>query len=137
MIEHFDIDQLSPAELKEILETEYTPYCDTKLYSSGQLFASSQAITSLTANMLYNPALGALVREMLENRFVVVPMPVFDDIELPSRNAKYKDLYQYMMRRRNLVTVALLRRFDVIVDEDEAEPGDDEDAPPEKPPWVK
>jgi len=114
----FHPDELSMTLAREMIEKERTPYVDMKRYVSGQMFASGQALTSLVANMLYNPAIGSLVLEMLQCRFVVVPVPP----ELG--NKTYQDLYEHMLRRRNLVAVALLRNF---TDSTDDEPGDEEE----------
>jgi len=113
--EKFNADELDMKSSRAILDKEQTPYVDTKRFVSGQFFASGSALTSLVANILYNPALGSLIAEMLTCRFVVVPVPP----DFTGKN--YEDLYTHMMRRKNLVTIALLRRFDEVTGEDEDE----------------
>lgn len=114
----FVAEELTAKKAQEILEQERTEYVNTRRFMSGQLFASGQAITSLTANMLYNPALGVLVQEMLSCRFVVLPMP------MEFKGTNFEQLYQHMIRKRNLIAVALLRRFDVGTDEELGEAAD-------------
>lgn len=91
----------------------------------GQLFTSTLMI-SMCANMLYNPTLGALVSELVNSKVVVVPIP--NDFT----GRTFKHLFEHMIRRKNLLLLALLRRQDEQVDttvldedldeEDEAKP---------------
>lgn len=113
-------DEMSLKKQREILFKERTEYINTKRYMSGQLFTSGQAITSLVANMLYNPALGSLVNEMLSCRFAIVPIPV------EFRGDTFQELYSHTLRKRNLVVVALLRRFDEKSDDELIEMQDGE-----------
>jgi len=73
--------------------------------------------------MLYNPAIGSLILEMLSCRIVVVPVPQ----GFPGKI--FQELYEYMVRRKNLITIALLRDFEEANEdlEDEAQ----EEAPEE------
>eukprot|EP00929_Paragymnodinium_shiwhaense_P117068 TRINITY_DN8722_c0_g1_i1.p1 TRINITY_DN8722_c0_g1~~TRINITY_DN8722_c0_g1_i1.p1 ORF type:complete len:1254 (+),score=313.94 TRINITY_DN8722_c0_g1_i1:150-3764(+) len=78
----------------------------------GQLF-SSNLLISMMANMLYNPALGALVKELVECRAIVVPVP---DQFIRSKQNTFMELFEFVLRKRNLLVVALLRRQDEHVD---------------------
>lgn len=102
-------EEVTDAVANKILSKKMTIYSDTQRYMRGELFASSQAITSLVANMLYNPALSALVGKMLSCRFVTVAMPWSF---LHQNKFTVRELYKFMLRKRNLIFIALLRRFD-------------------------
>mmetsp|Transcript_108950 Transcript_108950/g.336439 ORF Transcript_108950/g.336439 Transcript_108950/m.336439 type:complete len:165 (-) Transcript_108950:13-507(-) len=84
---------------------------------SGHLFVSSIA-TALVANIFYKPSLGNFVRELINTPFVVVPVPE----EFKGRT--FSELVEHIMRKSNLLPMALLRRKDTsdldLEQEDEA-----------------
>lgn len=117
-------DEMSMAKVREILEQEGEDYVQTKRYVTGQLFTSQQALTSLAANMLYNSAIGSLVCQMLACRFVIIPVPMIPETVKPDGSGKimhetFGELYEYLLRRRNLCPVALLRNFAPEGEEDD------------------
>eukprot|EP00927_Polykrikos_kofoidii_P046027 TRINITY_DN40208_c0_g1_i1.p1 TRINITY_DN40208_c0_g1~~TRINITY_DN40208_c0_g1_i1.p1 ORF type:complete len:1153 (+),score=149.71 TRINITY_DN40208_c0_g1_i1:131-3589(+) len=75
----------------------------------GQLF-SSNVVVSMAANMLYNPTLGALVQELVHARVLVAPLPE------EWRGHTFRQLFEHVLRRRNLLVVALLRCQDEHVE---------------------
>jgi hypothetical protein len=105
---HYTADELSTKQAKSIVQSEEESYLLSRRFVSGQLFASSAAITSLVGNMLYNPALGSLVIEMLRSRFIALPIPESGYW----KGNTYGSLYEFMIRKRNLIVIALLRRID-------------------------
>eukprot|EP00427_Karlodinium_veneficum_P053674 CAMPEP_0169409960 /NCGR_PEP_ID=MMETSP1017-20121227/59526_1 /TAXON_ID=342587 /ORGANISM="Karlodinium micrum, Strain CCMP2283" /LENGTH=1088 /DNA_ID=CAMNT_0009517193 /DNA_START=13 /DNA_END=3277 /DNA_ORIENTATION=+ len=110
-----DAPDLNMRQAKKLLEKEDEHYMMSRRFVTGQLFASSAAITSLVANMMYNSALGSLVIEMLRSRFITIPLPRKPDF----LGTTFCELFEYMLRRRNLVVIGLLRRFDDDVDDEE------------------
>ncbi|CAJ1357997.1 unnamed protein product [Effrenium voratum] len=72
-------------------------------FASGVLF-SSNLVTCLMANVMYQPSLAAVLNEMGKAAFVVTEVP---DVW---RGLTFGQLYSYMMRKRNLMPMALLRK---------------------------
>jgi len=112
-----DEEEVQEPPAKAVEEGDALPYLMQPRFVTGQLFASGSVVTSLVANMLYNPSLGSLILEMLRVRFVVVPVP------LGFRGRNFQQLFEYMLRRKNLVAMALVRRVDETLEEE----NDDED----------
>eukprot|EP00440_Ansanella_granifera_P063138 gb/GFBE01068463.1/.p1 GENE.gb/GFBE01068463.1/~~gb/GFBE01068463.1/.p1 ORF type:complete len:1219 (+),score=314.49 gb/GFBE01068463.1/:1-3657(+) len=72
-------------------------------FASGVLFSSS-LLTSLAANAMYSPCLGSVISEMAKAAFCVVPVPS------SWKGLTFGQLYEFMMRKRNLLPMALLRK---------------------------
>lgn len=116
------LDEMDMKQSIQHLNTPLAPHFSISMrYASGQLFASSVAINCLLANMLYNPALGAMVGEMLASRFVVICVPTVFKPGFGDCVSTFEDMFKYIMREKNLVAVGLLRKRDIETMEDEEE----------------
>eukprot|EP00928_Gymnodinium_smaydae_P033498 TRINITY_DN23984_c0_g1_i1.p1 TRINITY_DN23984_c0_g1~~TRINITY_DN23984_c0_g1_i1.p1 ORF type:complete len:1194 (-),score=130.20 TRINITY_DN23984_c0_g1_i1:37-3396(-) len=89
-------------------------------FITGQLFSSSVLI-SMVANQLYNHALGSMIRELVRSRVTAVPVPE----EWKGRT--FGQLFEFMMLRKNLLVLALLRRQDAEVETHDFEDDDPEE----------
>jgi len=117
--------QLMEAEMKEMNELKEldeddkikqakqeipkVPFHMENRFLLGQLF-SSTLLVSMVANMMYNPTLGSIVREMVHSSVAALPIP--DDF----KGHSYRQLFEFLMKRKNLLLIALLRRQDEAVD---------------------
>jgi len=100
------------------------PFFAQSRFVSGHLFVSSVAV-SLAANMLYKPTLGHFIQELLRKQFAVVPIP--EDF----KGRTFGQLYEHLVRKNNLMAMALLRRKDTSEEdlEEEDEENDDGEVP--------
>ncbi|CAK9094242.1 Calcium-activated potassium channel slowpoke (dSlo) (BK channel) (Maxi K channel) (MaxiK) [Durusdinium trenchii] len=72
-------------------------------FASSVLF-SSNLVTCLMANVMFQPSLAAVISEMSKAAFVVVEVPEV------WKGLTFGQLFIYMMRKRNLMPMALLRK---------------------------
>ena len=72
-------------------------------FASSVLF-SSNFVTCLMANVMFQPCLGAVLTEMSKAAFVIVEVPE------TWKGLTFGQLFSYMMRKRNLMPMALLRK---------------------------
>lgn len=72
-------------------------------FASSVLF-SSNFVTCLMANVMFQPCLAAVLTEMSKAAFVVVEVPEV------WKGLTFGQLFSYMMRKRNLMPMALLRK---------------------------
>jgi hypothetical protein len=96
-------------------EENSMPFIMQMRFVRGQMFTSTLSI-SLAANMLYNRGLASIFREMMRAPYVILPMPV------GARCNTFGELVKFFVRKRNRLPMALVRRNDVIIwDEEELE----------------
>merc|ERR550517_1233502 len=96
----------------------HLPFYVQPRFANGQLFVS-RVITSTVANMLYNPSLASVFQEMLLTGYQVVPVP--DEW----RGRTFDALFHFFVKQRDMLPIALLRKWDWnVLDEVE---DDDED----------
>eukprot|EP00931_Biecheleriopsis_adriatica_P042254 TRINITY_DN2408_c0_g2_i1.p1 TRINITY_DN2408_c0_g2~~TRINITY_DN2408_c0_g2_i1.p1 ORF type:complete len:1215 (-),score=220.51 TRINITY_DN2408_c0_g2_i1:192-3836(-) len=88
---------------KMIEETEQVKLQLQQRFSCGVLSCTSMMVT-LAANSLYAPSLPAIMSEMARSSFVVVPVPN------AWNGLTFGELYDFLLRKRNLLPLALLRK---------------------------
>mmetsp|Transcript_28744 Transcript_28744/g.52112 ORF Transcript_28744/g.52112 Transcript_28744/m.52112 type:complete len:1231 (+) Transcript_28744:107-3799(+) len=74
-------------------------------YASGLLFVSD-AIPRLAANSMYSNCLGSVISEMGKAAFFVLP------VTSAWKGLVFGELFEFMMRKRNIMPMGLLRRTD-------------------------
>lgn len=127
-----DEDQARPKQEQVVTKEDDLPFYMQERFANGQLFVSS-VITSMAANMMYNPATASIFQEMLKSGYAIVPVP-------DSWTGKeFESLFSFMLRKRNLLPVALLRRLnfdaeqlEIDDDEEEGRQEEGEKKPPER-----
>jgi len=111
-------DEFKEKKLEEDMKN--SPFYMQSRYLSGRLFVSS-IVTSLSANMLYNPSLSSVFTELIGASYVVLPVPEV------CIGQTFGDLFEFMMRKRNLLPMALVRRLDAVekfeMDDEEQDAG--------------
>jgi len=105
--------------MERLLKSRGLPYFIRPHYVCGQLFVSN-AITCMVANLLYNPSLVKLIREFVTAEYKVIPVPA----DFVGR--QYKAMFEHILRHENMLSIAILRRLDTIVADDEEEVEDEE-----------
>jgi hypothetical protein len=103
---------LEEEDLIRLEEANDWPLVMQQRFVVGQMF-SSVLVTCLLANMLYNRGLAAIFREMMRSAYTIVPMPA------GSRCNTFGELAKFMVRKRNLLAMGLVRRVDVQIWDDE------------------
>lgn len=87
-------------------------------FACGTLFVSS-TVTSLVVNTLYNQSLAMLVKELISAQFLLEPVPI------ECHGWTYQKFFEHLLRNRDLVSLAIVRRTDAIVPAE-----DDDNVPP-------
>lgn len=105
LLEPKDEDEGEVKKVKE--EKRYPPLLLQQRFASGVVF-SHNLVVHLLANMMYQTSLGAVAMEMARAAFVVIAVPE------NWRGLLFGQLYAYLLKKRNLMPMALLRRSDVL-----------------------
>jgi len=96
-------------------EENSLPFIMQKRFVHGKMFTSTLSI-SLAANMLYNRGLASIFRSMMRAPYVILPMPD------GARCNTFGELAKFLVRKKNRLPMALVRRNDVVTwDEEELE----------------
>lgn len=114
------LDEKSSADkLDESMgQMEETGFYKQSRFACGTLFVSS-TVTSLVVNTMYNPSLAMLVKELISAQYVLVPVPI------ECHGWSYHQFFERLLRGRDLISLAIVRRTDAVVPEE-----DDEHVPP-------
>jgi hypothetical protein len=135
-----DLDDDEREKRSTLEDTVQTPFHMELRFITGQLF-SSNLMVSMVANLLYNPMLGCLMKEIADSKCTIIPVP--NDF----KGHSFSQLFEFLMRKRDLMAVALLRRQDEHVEatrfHDDGEEEEEVEAPlkaperwsPEEPAW--
>eukprot|EP00746_Dinoflagellata_sp_MGD_P168188 gnl/MRDRNA2_/MRDRNA2_99437_c0_seq1.p1 gnl/MRDRNA2_/MRDRNA2_99437_c0~~gnl/MRDRNA2_/MRDRNA2_99437_c0_seq1.p1 ORF type:complete len:1164 (-),score=201.24 gnl/MRDRNA2_/MRDRNA2_99437_c0_seq1:86-3076(-) len=93
-------------------QMEDTGFYKQQRFACGSLFVSS-TVTSLVVNSMYNPSLAMLIKELVSAHFLLVTVPV------ECHGWTYKEFFEQLLRDRDLMSLAIVRRTDAVVPEDE------------------
>jgi hypothetical protein len=105
-----DLDDEEREKRSQLEDTSVrTPFHMELRFITGQLF-SSNLMVSMVANLLYNPMLGILMKEIADCKSQIIPVP--GDF----KGHTYGQLFEYLLRKRDLMAVALIRRQDEHVE---------------------